>query len=130
MKFFNLLKPSIFLFYIKQLYLIKKYKNRLFLKRYRLTYERLVNIHIADHAMVCLGSKIHIRKGVDIEAYDSSTIAIGDNVWIGSRVLIGMGVTIGNNVVIGANTVLTKSVPSDSIVYSYPILIIKPLQKI
>lgn len=185
MKLFNLFKPNVFWFYLKQWFQLKKNMGRLKLKSYRLTYEELVKITIEDNGNISFGDKIHIRKGVDIEArdnaninigdnffinknssiiarygidignncmigenttivdhnhtfgnsslpfkdqgYNGSKITIGDNVWIAGRVFIGHGVCIGDNVVIGSNTIITKSIPSDSIVYGKIDLVIKPL---
>jgi acetyltransferase-like isoleucine patch superfamily enzyme len=62
------------------------------------------------------------------QGYKGAPITIGNNVWIAGRVFIGQGVTIGDNIVIGANTIVTKSIPSDSVVYGKTELIIKPLQ--
>lgn len=63
---------------------------------------------------------------IQTQGYKGAPISIGNNVWIAGRVFIGQGVTIGDNVVIGANTVVTKSIPSDSVVYGKTELIIKP----
>jgi galactoside O-acetyltransferase/maltose O-acetyltransferase len=62
------------------------------------------------------------------QGYTGAEIIIGNNVWISGRVFIGQGVHIGDNVVIGANTIVTKSIPSDSIVYGKTELVIKPRQ--
>lgn len=59
------------------------------------------------------------------QGYTGAQVIIGNNVWIAGRVFIGQGVHIGDNVVIGANTVVTKSIPSNSIVYSKTQLVIK-----
>ncbi|MDO9207669.1 MAG: acyltransferase [Sulfuricurvum sp.] len=66
---------------------------------------------------------------IQSQGYKGSQISIGNNVWIAGRVFIGAGVHIGDNVVIGANTVVTKSIPSDSVVYGKIELIIKPLER-
>ncbi|MDP3465875.1 MAG: acyltransferase [Sulfuricurvum sp.] len=66
---------------------------------------------------------------IQSQGYQGAKIAIGNNVWIGGRVFIGHGVHIGDNVVIGANTVVTKSIPSDSVVYGKTELIIKPVER-
>ncbi|MFA6630025.1 MAG: acyltransferase [Sulfuricurvum sp.] len=65
---------------------------------------------------------------IQTQGYKGAPISIGNNVWIAGRVFIGQGVTIGDNVVIGANTVVTKSIPSDSVVYGKTELIIKSIQ--
>lgn len=185
-KVMNLIKPHIFIFYYRQLKLKWKYGKRLQLSSWKFSYSHLSELNIDRYAFLSFGNYIHLAKGVNIEAYNSSSIIVGDNffinknssiiarngitigndcmigehvtiidhnhtfddlsipfnqqgytskainignnVWIGSRVFIGMGVTIGDNVVIGSNTVLTKSVPSNSKVYSHANLIIKPIK--
>ena len=156
-------------------------------KGYRLSYESNVDIMIDERSQINLGHNTHLRKGVDIHAYDGAIlsvgdnffinknssilarygitigdncmigenttvsdhdhnfsdrqnlyntqgyrgdkIVIGDNVWIASGVFIGKGVRIGDNVVIGANTVVTKSIQSNSIVFSKVELLVRPLEK-
>jgi len=68
-------------------------------------------------------------KTTQSQGYKGSEIKIGNNVWIAGRVFIGAGIQIGDNVVIGANTIVTKSIPSNSVVYGKTELIIKPLER-
>jgi acetyltransferase-like isoleucine patch superfamily enzyme len=44
-------------------------------------------------------------------------IKIGRNVWLGGQVVVLDGVEIGDNCVIGAGTVVTRSVPSDTLLF-------------
>ena len=187
MKILNLLKPSIFIFYFKQFLLLRKFKNKLTISAFRLTYEKNVDFIIEENSKIEFGNQITLRKGVDIQSYGRAKIQIGDsffinknssiisrfgitigdncmigentsiidhnhsfenndipfnkqgykgspiiignNVWIASRVFISHGVTIGDNVVIGANTIVTKSIPSNSTVYSKNDLVIKEIKK-
>ena len=93
-------------------------------------------IQIGENCMIGEGTTIidhnhaFYNPGIDMQSqgYKGSEVIIGNNVWIAGRVYIGQGVRIGDNVVIGANTVVTKSIPSNSIVYGKVELIIKPLK--
>lgn len=183
----NLLNPSVFYFYIKQIWLVYRFKGKLHSNGYRLTWERLVDFCIDSDSNIYLGKQVHLRKNCDIEARDGAVIqignnffmnknssiiarygitigdncmigesttivdhnhefsnkeqafqkqgyfgnpiTIGNNVWIAGRVFIGQGVEIGDNVVIGANSIITKSIPSNSIVYGKTELVIKPLEQ-
>jgi acetyltransferase-like isoleucine patch superfamily enzyme len=44
-------------------------------------------------------------------------IRIGHNVWIGGQVVVLDGVVIGDNCVIGAGTVVSRSIPSNTLVF-------------
>lgn len=106
MKILNLLKPSIFLFYIKQYQFISKYKGKLIISKYRLNLEKMVDIIIEDNAKIILGNQITLRKCVDIQALDNSEIKIGDNFFINknSSIISRYNITIGDNCMIGENT--------------------------
>ncbi len=175
-----------YIFYVRQFKVLWKFSDRLSLASYRLSYDRNVNIVIDEISKINLGERVHLRKGVDIEAHDGAILTIGDNffinknssiisrygidignncmigenttvvdhnhtfesadlpfkdqgykgakisignnVWIAGRVFIGQGVCIGDNVVIGSNTIITKSIPSNSVVYGKTELVIKPLE--
>lgn len=82
------------------------------------------NTTITDHNHAFESSETSYKS----QGYTGSPISIGNNVWIAGRVFIGQGVSIGDNVVIGANTVVTKSIPSNSVVYGKVELVIKSLQ--
>ncbi|MFA6189049.1 MAG: acyltransferase [Sulfuricurvum sp.] len=104
-------------------------KNSSIISRYGVT--------IGDHCMIGENTSIidhnhafhNPTDTIQTQEYTGSEITIGNNVWIAGRVFIGHGVHIGDNVVIGANTVVTKSIPSDSVVYGKTELIIKPLER-
>jgi maltose O-acetyltransferase len=106
MKIFNLLNPSVFWFYFKQFILLIKFKNKLILKSYRLSYEKLVDIIIDENSKIYFGHIIHIRKAADIHALEGSEIKIGDNFFMnkGSSIIARYGITIGNDCMIGENT--------------------------
>lgn len=103
-------------------------KNSSIIARYSIT--------IGDHCMIGENTSIidhnhafdNPTETIQTQGYQGAKITIGNNVWIAGRVFIGHGVHIGDNVVIGANTVVTKSIPSNSVVYGKTELIIKPLE--
>ena len=58
------------------------------------------------------------RSGsVDGEAYKTSPVKIGNNVWIGANVMILRGTEIGDNCVVAAGTVLKGKYGSDLLIY-------------
>jgi acetyltransferase-like isoleucine patch superfamily enzyme len=81
------------------------------------------NTSIIDHNHLFSDQNLSFKE----QGYCGAPISIGSNVWIAGRVYIGPGVNIGDNVVIGANTIVTKSIPSNSVVYGKTELIIKPI---
>jgi maltose O-acetyltransferase len=83
------------------------------------------NTSIVDHNHTFIDSILPFKE----QGYHGKPIIIGSNVWIAGRVFIGQGVSIGDNVVIGSNSIITKSIPSNSIVYGKTELVIKPLEK-
>ena len=83
------------------------------------------NTSIVDHDHTFIDSILPFKE----QGYHGKPVIIGNNVWIAGRVFIGQGVSIGDNVVIGSNSIITKSIPSNSIVYGKTELVIKPLEK-
>jgi acetyltransferase-like isoleucine patch superfamily enzyme len=58
--------------------------------------------------------------GLEIEKPETKPVRIGDDCWLGKRSVVLKGVNIGNKSTIATNAVLTKSCPSDSLVYGNP----------
>lgn len=88
------------------------------------------NCMIGDNTMIIDHNHVFSDPNTSIKSqgYKGDSITIGNNVWIAGRVFIGQGVSIGDNVVIGANTIVTKSIPSNSIVYGKTELVIKSME--
>ena len=83
------------------------------------------NVMIYDHDH-SFNNKKYVFKN---QGYNTSSIAIGDNVWIGANVFISKGVKIGNNVVVAANSAITKDVPKNSLAAGNPFKIIKKINE-
>lgn len=79
---------------------------------------------------VIIGENVLLRHSTTIgnKGPDFSCPVIGNNVDIGAHSILIGGIEIGNNVTIGAGTIVTKSIPSDSIVYGYPLIIKSKLE--
>jgi maltose O-acetyltransferase len=101
-------------------------------------YSRIISkesITIGDHVTIAQFVSIldhdhdyfYLDGNLNLENYNTSPIAIGNNVLISDKVTICKGVTIGDNVIIGANSVVTKNIPSNCIVAGIPARIIKPI---
>lgn len=74
-----------------------------------------------------LGNNIVLRHGVTIGNFEKNNIVsgspiLGDNVKIGCGAVVLGEIKIGNNVEIYANAIVTKSVPPNSVCYSYNIV--------
>ena len=74
-----------------------------------------------------IGNNLLIRHGVTIgnKYVGSKCPNIGNNVDIGCNSIIIGDVKIGDFVTIGAGTIITKTIPSNSIVYGNPIKVIQ-----
>ena len=68
-------------------------------------------------------SSNHSKVDYDIHL-PSNGIRIGDNVWIGMNSVILPEVIIGDNVIIGANSVVTKNIPSNTIAFGSPAIVV------
>lgn len=92
-------------------------------------------IHIGNHVSIAQFVSIldhdHdfrlINDELNLKAFTTKPIIIGNHVWIGDKVTITKGVCIGNNVVIGANSVVTKDIPDNSIAAGIPARVLKTL---
>lgn len=102
-------------------------KNSSLIARYGITIGN--NCMIGEHTTISDHNHKFESSNIDygIQGYTGAQITIGNNVWIAGRVFIGQGVHIGDNVVIGANTIVTKSIPSNSVVYGKTELVIKKI---
>ncbi|MDQ8304529.1 serine acetyltransferase [Enterococcus faecium] len=84
------------------------------------------NITINDK--VIIGSNCNIHKGVLIGQENrgerKGAPIIGDKVWIGANACIVGGITIGSDVLIAPNSFVNKTIPSHSIVFGNPCIIV------
>jgi len=73
-------------------------------------------------ARLTLSAESHKKDGGDYVSGKVSRrgISIGPRCWLGNNVTILDGVSIGENCVVGAGAVVTKSIPSDTVVYGVP----------
>lgn len=106
MKISALLNPYVLSFYLKQLWLQKKFSGRLHSKGFRLSWEPMSKFTIEENSKMFLGKNIHVRKGTDLEACDGATLTIGNNFFINknSSIVARYGITIGDNCMIGEST--------------------------
>ena len=77
--FYRNLTPSRITFYYRQIRLLLKYRTRLTFESLSVIIEKSANIFIAPSARLNIGSRVCLRKGVEIEAYDEAIINIGSN---------------------------------------------------
>ncbi|MDA9872691.1 hypothetical protein N8364_00910 [Saprospiraceae bacterium] len=82
-----------------------------------------VGIVMSDLAK--LGDNCTILQNVTIAQKNGKAPTIGNYVYLGAGCIILGDITIGDNVTIGAGAIITKSVPSNSIVYNKVETIIK-----
>lgn len=91
---------------------------------------RITHYHsiVVSHNVVA-GKNLLMRQNTTIgtqNPYGDRLIKIGDNVNIGANsCIIGDRLTIGDNVTIGAMSFINKDIPSDSVVYTEKIQVIK-----
>lgn len=73
-----------------------------------------------------LGDNVTILQGVTIgiKSDKNKKPRIQNNVYIGAGAKILGDIVLGDNCVIGANAVVTKSIPSKSIAYGFPLKIV------
>lgn len=85
--------------------------------------------------LIEIGNNVTFSRNVTVLSHDSSTkrelgyskiglVHIGDNCFIGANATILPNVSIGNNVVVGAGCVVNRDIPSNSVAYGNPAIIL------
>jgi acetyltransferase-like isoleucine patch superfamily enzyme len=88
------------------------------------------NCKIAPNVYICdnNGHPVDpVRRHGKIEKTEVAEVNIGNNVWIGRGATILKGTTIGDNSVIGTGSVVSGNIPSDTIVTSHKLRLVKLL---
>jgi len=78
------------------------------LSSFSVSFEKMSKLYIDQKSKVEFGNFIYIKKGTDIEAYDGTTIKIGDNFFINknSSIISRAGIEIGDNCVFAAEVMI------------------------
>ncbi len=102
-KLVALINPVLFMFYFKQVRFYLVNRKNISIKHFSLSIDKSFFFNFHGNGKLCLGKKICIKNGVEIEVFENALVEIGNNFFINmnSSIISRYGIKIGDNCMIG-----------------------------